>query len=231
MSRTGALLVIAICARRGRCFGDDQPVSRRELGRFGGQFPVWRSSTFRVSRRPTLTASASGDGNQRHDPVRVEAGRERRPDAHQRGDRLGLLGHVHGRVILDAGLSKGTVVLCYWDSAKTNKPPDMNAFWNMWKTVVDKYGGDRQCLLRPSDELNMYSTTDLCLAVQQLARAISDRSEEQSHPRRDRRRRRTFPTSALPALSTAAFWACTTTASFGSDTLDQRVPMGQPVPG
>ena len=43
---------------------------------------------------------------------------------------------------IDAVLSKGSVILCYWDSAKTNKPPDMNAFWNMWKTVVDKYGGN-----------------------------------------------------------------------------------------
>ena len=43
---------------------------------------------------------------------------------------------------IDAVLSKGSVILCYWDSAKTNKPADMTAFWNMWKTVIDKYGGD-----------------------------------------------------------------------------------------
>jgi hypothetical protein len=29
-----------------------------------------------------------------------------------------------------------------WDSAKSNKPADMNAFWAMWKTVVDKYGSN-----------------------------------------------------------------------------------------
>jgi hypothetical protein len=29
---------------------------------------------------------------------------------------------------IDAVLAKGMVVLCYWDSAKTNRPPDMNAF-------------------------------------------------------------------------------------------------------
>ena len=64
-------------------------------------------------------------------------------------------------------------MLCYWDSAKIDKPPDMNAFWNMWKTVIDKYGGDA----------NAYenSTSRTCqrdrphLAVQQLAHAISDR--------------------------------------------------------
>ena len=62
---------------------------------------------------------------------------------------------------IDAVLSKGSVVLCYWDSAKTNKPADMNAFWNMWKTVVDKYGGDGNAYFEIFNEPNMYSTTDL----------------------------------------------------------------------
>lgn len=62
---------------------------------------------------------------------------------------------------IDAVLSKGTVVLCYWDSAKTDKPADMNAFWNMWKTVVDKYGGNDSAYFEIFNEPNMYSTTDL----------------------------------------------------------------------
>jgi hypothetical protein len=62
---------------------------------------------------------------------------------------------------IDAVLAKGSVVLCYWDSAKTNKPPDMNAFWNMWKTVVDKYGGNGNAYFEVFNEPNMYSTTDL----------------------------------------------------------------------
>jgi hypothetical protein len=62
---------------------------------------------------------------------------------------------------IDGILSKGIVVLCYWDSAKTNKPPDMNAFWSMWKTVVDKYGGDDSAYFEIFNEPNMYSTTDL----------------------------------------------------------------------
>ena len=62
---------------------------------------------------------------------------------------------------IDAVLSKGIVVLCYWDSAKTNKPPDMNAFWNMWKTVIDKYGGNADAYFEIFNEPNMYSTTDL----------------------------------------------------------------------
>jgi MYXO-CTERM domain-containing protein len=62
---------------------------------------------------------------------------------------------------IDAVLSKGSVVLCYWDSAKTNKPPDMTAFWNMWKTVVDKYGANSNAYFEIFNEPNMYSTTDL----------------------------------------------------------------------
>jgi hypothetical protein len=62
---------------------------------------------------------------------------------------------------IDAVLSKGSVILCYWDSAKTNKPPDMTAFWNMWKTVVDKYGGNADVYFEVFNEPNMYSTSDL----------------------------------------------------------------------
>jgi hypothetical protein len=62
---------------------------------------------------------------------------------------------------IDAVLSKGMVVLGYWDSGKTNKPPDMNAFWNMWKTVVDKYGNNDNAYFEIFNEPNMYSTTDL----------------------------------------------------------------------
>ena len=62
---------------------------------------------------------------------------------------------------IDAVLSKGSVVLCYWDSAKTNKPPDMTAFWNMWKTVIDTYGANANAYFEIFNEPNMYSTTDL----------------------------------------------------------------------
>ncbi len=62
---------------------------------------------------------------------------------------------------IDGVLAKGSVVLCYWDSAKTNKPPDMNAFWNMWKKVVDKYGGNANAYFEVFNEPNMYSTADL----------------------------------------------------------------------
>ena len=62
---------------------------------------------------------------------------------------------------IDAVLSKGSVILCYWDSAKTNKPADMTAFWNMWRTVIDKYGGNSNAYFEIFNEPNMYSTTDL----------------------------------------------------------------------
>lgn len=62
---------------------------------------------------------------------------------------------------IDAVLSKGSVILCYWDSAKTNKPADMTAFWNMWKTVVDKYGGNANAYFEIFNEPNAYSTADL----------------------------------------------------------------------
>jgi MYXO-CTERM domain-containing protein len=62
---------------------------------------------------------------------------------------------------IDGVLSQGSVVLCYWDSAKTNKPPDMNAFWNMWKTVVTKYGANENAYFEVFNEPNMYSSNDL----------------------------------------------------------------------
>jgi hypothetical protein len=62
---------------------------------------------------------------------------------------------------IDAVLAKGKVVLGYWDSAKSNKPPDMNAWWAMWKTVVDKYGANANAYFEIFNEPNMYSKTDL----------------------------------------------------------------------
>jgi hypothetical protein len=62
---------------------------------------------------------------------------------------------------IDAVLAKGSVVLCYWDSNKSNKPSDMNAFWAMWKTVVDKYGGNDNAYFEVFNEPNMYSKSDL----------------------------------------------------------------------
>jgi MYXO-CTERM domain-containing protein len=62
---------------------------------------------------------------------------------------------------IDAVLAKGKVVLCYWDSAKDNKPPDMNAWWDMWKVITDKYGSNENAYFEVFNEPNMYSKTDL----------------------------------------------------------------------
>jgi len=62
---------------------------------------------------------------------------------------------------IDAALSNGMVVLGYWDSAKSNKPPDMNAFWSMWKTITDKYGSNDNVYFEIFNEPNMYSKADL----------------------------------------------------------------------
>jgi MYXO-CTERM domain-containing protein len=62
---------------------------------------------------------------------------------------------------IDAVLAKGKVVLCYWDSGKSNKPPSMDAWWTMWKTAVDKYGSNENAYFEPFNEPNMYSATDL----------------------------------------------------------------------
>ena len=62
---------------------------------------------------------------------------------------------------IDAVLSKGKVVLCYWDSDKSNKPPSMDAWWSMWQTAVDKYGSNENAYFEPFNEPNMYSNTDL----------------------------------------------------------------------
>jgi hypothetical protein len=62
---------------------------------------------------------------------------------------------------IDAVLAKGMLVFGYWDSGKSNKPGDMNAWWAMWKTVIDKYGSNENAYFEIFNEPNMYSKTDL----------------------------------------------------------------------
>ena len=63
---------------------------------------------------------------------------------------------------IDAALSKGKVVLCYWGKSSGANPVDMNAFWNMWKTVVDKYTNNANCYFEIFNEPSGYNKTDLC---------------------------------------------------------------------
>jgi hypothetical protein len=62
---------------------------------------------------------------------------------------------------IDAVLAKGQVVFAYWDSHKDNRPPDMNAWWDMWKTVTDKYGSNENAYFEVFNEPNMYNKTEL----------------------------------------------------------------------
>jgi hypothetical protein len=43
---------------------------------------------------------------------------------------------------IDTILTNGSVILCYWSNAHGSKPADMTAYWNMWKTVIGKYGSN-----------------------------------------------------------------------------------------
>jgi hypothetical protein len=63
---------------------------------------------------------------------------------------------------IDAAISKGKVVLCYWGKSSGANPVDMNAFWNMWKTVVDKYTNNANCYFEIFNEPSGYNKTDLC---------------------------------------------------------------------
>lgn len=63
---------------------------------------------------------------------------------------------------IDVALSKGRVLLCYWDKSSGALPVDMNAFWDMWKTVVNKYGNNGNCFFEIFNEPSCYNKTDLC---------------------------------------------------------------------
>jgi len=62
---------------------------------------------------------------------------------------------------IDTALSKGKVILCYW-AAANGKPADMTQYWNMWNTVVGKYGSNSNCYFEPINEPYGYSGADLC---------------------------------------------------------------------
>ncbi|MCL6588967.1 MAG: RICIN domain-containing protein [Firmicutes bacterium] len=62
---------------------------------------------------------------------------------------------------IDMALSKGKVVLAYW-ATSNGKPANMTDFWNMWSTVINKYGSNSNCYFEPINEPYGYSDTDLC---------------------------------------------------------------------
>ncbi len=131
---------------------------------------------------------------------------------------------------IDAVLAKGSVILCYWDSAKTNKPPDMNAFWAMWKTVTDKYGGNPNAYFEIFNEPNMYSTTDLISlysswlaqfpTIPQSRVILDGTGDAQNVPNIGAVDRSERLPSGRPRLQLLRLGH-----------LDQRVPVGEPVQG
>jgi len=64
--------------------------------------------------------------------------------------------------VIDKILTMGKVILCYWGPAHGAAPANMTNYWNMWTTVVNKYGGDTNCYFEVFNEPNMYNATDLC---------------------------------------------------------------------
>lgn len=62
---------------------------------------------------------------------------------------------------IDKALEKGKVILCYW-AYSGGKPANTTAFWNMWTTVVSRYGSNSNCYFEPINEPYGYSATDLC---------------------------------------------------------------------
>jgi MYXO-CTERM domain-containing protein len=158
MSRTGALLVIAICLGSA---GASATTNQFRGVNWADSRDNFQSGVLYVSGLSSSdtysSALATGTSVMTQFVSKLGANAVRMPinEATVSGYWATYTGAI------DAVLSKGSVILCYWDSAKSNKPADMTAFWNMWKTVVDKYGGNANAYFEIFNEPNMYSTTDL----------------------------------------------------------------------
>lgn len=63
--------------------------------------------------------------------------------------------------VIDVALTKGRVVLAYWGPAHGAPPPNMTNWWNMWTTVVNKYGTHKNFYIEIFNEPNMYNKTNL----------------------------------------------------------------------
>ncbi len=61
---------------------------------------------------------------------------------------------------IDTALGKGKVILAYW-AYTGGKPQDMTAFWNMWDTVINKYGSNANAYFEVINEPHGYNATDL----------------------------------------------------------------------
>jgi hypothetical protein len=61
---------------------------------------------------------------------------------------------------IDTALGKGNVILAYW-AYSGGKPASTSAFYQMWDTVVAKYGSNPNAYFEVINEPSGYSTTDL----------------------------------------------------------------------
>ncbi|RTE10709.1 RICIN domain-containing protein [Paenibacillus whitsoniae] len=61
---------------------------------------------------------------------------------------------------IDKAITKGNVILAYW-AYSNGKPASMTDFWNMWTTVVNKYGSNANVYFEVINEPYGYSNTDL----------------------------------------------------------------------
>lgn len=65
---------------------------------------------------------------------------------------------------IDLAISKGMkVILCPWEgnSSKDGKVDNLTLFWNMWQTVINKYGTNEQVLFEVFNEPHGYTATEL----------------------------------------------------------------------
>jgi hypothetical protein len=61
---------------------------------------------------------------------------------------------------IDTALTKGKVILAYW-AYTGGKPPNTSAFYQMWDTVVAKYGNNPNAYFEPMNEPYGYSNSAL----------------------------------------------------------------------
>ena len=58
--------------------------------------------------------------------------------------------------IIDKGLTKGRMILCYWGPAGGAGPANMDRFWSMWKKLVERYGDNPNAYFEIFNEPIMY---------------------------------------------------------------------------
>ena len=63
--------------------------------------------------------------------------------------------------VLDVALKRGRLLMAYWGPAQPAPPKDMNDWWKMWATLVEKYGKHPNAYFEIFNEPHMYSKEEL----------------------------------------------------------------------